>query len=81
MFLLLYLQDGVNTFIDIIRGFDLCISYRSLAGKQGYIGSAYRCGQVEHRLPGYEGLFMIVLDLHIYNMYHAIEFTSSRKQI
>ena len=41
-------------------------------------GSAYRCGQVEHCLPGYEGLLMIVLDLHIYNMYNAIEFTSSR---
>jgi hypothetical protein len=51
----------------------------SIACRKAWLyGSAYRCGQVEHCLPGYEGLLMIVLDLHIYNMYNAIEFTSSR---
>jgi hypothetical protein len=54
----------------------------SIACRQaGIYGSAYRCGQVEHRLPGYEGLFVIVLNLHIYNMYGAIVFASSRQQV
>jgi len=49
------------------------IAYR----EAGSYGSAYCCRQVEHRLPGYEGFFMVVLNLHIDNMYNAIEFTPS----
>jgi inhibitor of KinA sporulation pathway (predicted exonuclease) len=39
--------------------------------------NTYRRSQVKHCLPGYEGLFMIVLDLHIDDMYNAIKFTPS----
>jgi hypothetical protein len=39
--------------------------------------SAYRCGQVEHRLPSYEGFFVIVLNLHIDDMHNTIKFTPS----
>jgi len=62
MFLLLYLEDRINAFVNIIRGFD-------------------RRRQVEHRLPSYEGFFMVVLNLHIDNMYNAIEFTPSGEQV
>jgi hypothetical protein len=44
-------------------------------------GSAYRRGQVEHRLPSDEGLFVIVLDFHIDNMDNAIKFAASGQQV
>ena len=77
VFFLLCLKDGVNTFVNIIRGLNLRILYRSHAEKRGLLENTYRRSQVEHRLPSYEGLFMIVLNLHIDDMYNAIEFTPS----
>jgi hypothetical protein len=74
MFFLLYLKDPINIFVHIIRGFDLYIlSICKEADPRG----TYRRRQVEHRLPSYESLFMIVLNLYIYDMYNAIKFTPS----
>jgi hypothetical protein len=74
MFFLLYLKNPINIFVHIIRGFDL---YTLSGCKEIDIGATYRHRQVEHRFPSYESFFVIVLDLHIYNMYNAIKFTPS----
>jgi hypothetical protein len=74
MVFLLCLKDPINVFVHIIRGLDL---YILIGCKEAGTGGTYSRGQVEHRLPSYESLFVIVLDLHINDMYNAIKFTPS----